>query len=233
MLKLWASSIAVMLSFCSYAQNIAVRISVKNEKNELVQNATVQVLHAPDSSLYIVKTQKGNDVYFSFQPNTNYFIKITAVGITETVRAFRSGNKDSSFSIIVKPVSKSLDEVTVEARKPLIKQEDDKTIIDAEVLASSSTNAYEVLEKTPGAVVDQDGNVYLNSATPALIYINGREIKLSASDLASLLKSLPANSISKIEVLRSPSAKYDASGSGGIVNIVLKKRREARPERQC
>ncbi|MEJ7609649.1 MAG: outer membrane beta-barrel protein [Ferruginibacter sp.] len=88
---------------------------------------------------------------------------------------------------------------------------------------NSSTNAFEVLEKTPGAIIDQDGNVYLNSATPAIIYINGREIRLGASDLTSMLKSLPAGSIQKIEILRSPSAKFDASGGGGIVNIVLKK----------
>ena len=119
--------------------------------------------------------------------------------------------------------TKNLDEVLVNSRTPLLKQDDDKTIVDAEQLTSSSTNAYEVLEKTPGAIVDQDGNVYLNSGTAATIYINGREIKLSAVDLAQLLKNLPASSVSKIEVLRNPSAKYDAASSGGIVNIILKK----------
>ncbi|NCX94283.1 MAG: TonB-dependent receptor, partial [Gammaproteobacteria bacterium] len=72
-------------------------------------------------------------------------------------------------------------------------------------------------------MIDQDGNVYLNSTTPATIFLNGREMKLSSADLASLLKSLPANSVSKVEIMRSPSAKYDAASSGGILNIVLKK----------
>ena len=132
---------------------------------------------------------------------------------------------DTALTVIVEMVHKisNLGNVTVISKKPLIKQEDDKTIIDAEPLANSSTNAYEVLEKTPGAIVDQDGNVYLNSTIPATVFINGREIKLSSADLASLLKSLPAGSISKIEILRTPSAKYDAESSGGIVNIVLKK----------
>ena len=104
-----------------------------------------------------------------------------------------------------------------------MRQEDDKTIVDPENLAASSTSGYEVLEKTPGLFVDQDGNIYLNSTTPATIYINGREQKMSTADIASLLKSLPPNSIASIEILRTPSAKYDASGGGGIVNIVLKK----------
>jgi hypothetical protein len=104
-----------------------------------------------------------------------------------------------------------------------MKEDGDKTIVDATVLSNSSTNAFEILEKTPGAIIDQDGNVYLNSTTPATIFLNGREMKMSSADLASLLKSLPANSVSKVEIMRSPSAKYDAASSGGILNIVLKK----------
>ena len=170
----------------------------------------------------MVKTLK-NDVFFSLSPNNSYFIKISSVGFKNILQTIRFGNKDTLINFTAEVKSKDLAGVTVTSRKPLIKQEDDKTIVDAGVLAESSTNAFEVLEKTPGAILDQDGNVYLNSATPATIYINGRELKLSAADLSSLLKSLPANSISKIEILRSPSAKYDAENSGGIVNIVLKK----------
>ena len=113
--------------------------------------------------------------------------------------------------------------MTIVSRKPFVTQDDDKTIVDAEALSNSSTNAFEILEKTPGLIADQDGNVYLNSGTPATIQLNGREVKLNTADLASLLKSLPATSVLKIEILRSPSARYDASGTGGIVNIVLKK----------
>ena len=211
-----------MLSFCSIAQDITVRISVNNEKNEPVQNATVQILRIPDSAMLMVKTLK-NGVFFSLSPNNSYFIKISSVGFKNIFQTIRVGNTDTLINFTAEVRSKELAGVTVTSRKPLIKQEDDKTIVDAGVLAESSTNAFEVLEKTPGAILDQDGNVYLNSATPATIYINGRELKLSASDLSSLLKSLPANSISKIEILRSPSAKYDAENSGGIVNIVLKK----------
>jgi hypothetical protein len=95
--------------------------------------------------------------------------------------------------------------------------------VDPEPLAASSTNAYETIEKIPGIFIDQDGNVYLNGLTPAGIQINGRDLKMSASDVAILLKSLPPNAIQKIELIRTPSAKYDASGGGGIVNIVLMK----------
>jgi hypothetical protein len=90
-------------------------------------------------------------------------------------------------------------------------------------LAASSTNAYETVEKVPGVFIDQDGNIYLNGLSPAGVQINGRDLRMSAADIAILLKSLPPNAIQKIELIRTPSAKYDASGGGGLVNIILMK----------
>jgi hypothetical protein len=85
-----------------------------------------------------------------------------------------------------------------------MRQEDDKTIVDPENLAASSTNAYEIMEKIPGLFVDQDGNIYLSSTTPAKVYINGREQRMSTLDIATLLKSLPPNAIASVEILRTP-----------------------------
>ncbi len=212
----------LMSAFVSFSQNAKLTISILNDKQEAVQNATVAVFQLPDSVLKYKKVVSGNS-FFELPVNTNYFLKITAVGFQNLVKQVALA--DTAIAVIIEMQNKvsSLGNVTVVAKRPLIKQDDDKTVVDAEVLANSSTNAYEVLEKTPGAILDQDGNVYLNSTIPATIFINGREMKLSSADLASLLKSLPAGSVSKIEILRTPSAKYDASGSGGIVNIVLKK----------
>ncbi len=222
-LKLIASVIVMFVSYWAAAQNIKLGVVVKNEKGEVVQNATAQILRISDSSIIAVKTLKPN-VFFSVPKNNSYFLRITTVNINKIFQKIFIADVDTTINIAATTKAKNLDAVVVTSTtKALIKQEDDKTIVDAEPLANSSTNALEVLEKTPGAIVDQDGNVYLNSATPATIYINGRELKLSAADVSSLLKSLPANSVSKIEILRSPSAKFDAASSGGIVNIVLKK----------
>ncbi len=212
--------LCLLCKFC-FAQNVAVRIILKNEKNEVVSGATVKVFEKEDSMLAEQTLLSGS--YFLLAANRLYLLKITAATINPIEQRVFLGNKDTTLIITAPANVKNMEAVIVTSRKPLVTQEDDKTIVDAEVLANSSTNAYEVLEKTPGAIVDQDGNVYLNSATPATIQVNGREVKLGAADLASLLKSLPANSIAKIEILRTPSAKYDASSSGGIVNIVLKK----------
>ena len=160
---------------------------------------------------------------FTVNSFSKFLLRLTSVTFENTEKVISVIDKPVTTTFILTRKNTTLADVVVVAKKPLIKQEDDKTIVDAEVLANSSTNAYEVLEKTPGAIVDQDGNVYLASTTPATIMINGREMKLSSADIASLLKSLPAGSVSKIEILRNPSAKYDAASSGGMVNIILKK----------
>ncbi len=211
-----------MMSAVLQAQVRTLQVNVLNNKQEVIEQATVTLLRLPDSSA--IKRQTGNKKpVFSVLTNTNYLLHVTSAGMQEIYRMFIVDDSTFALTVEMQPNISNLQAVTIVAKRPLIKQDDDKTIVDAEVLANSSTNAYEVLEKTPGAILDQDGNVYLNSTIPATIFINGREMKLSSADIASLLKSLPAGSVSKIEILRTPSAKFDASSSGGIVNIVLKK----------
>lgn len=205
------------------AQTISLRVTVSSSKKDSLSGATLQLYSLPDTILLYaqVSTPKGN--VFLVKSFTACFLKASAIGFEPLATAIEIKDQPLNVPLLFKKKLTSLTGVEVTAKKPLVKQEDDKTVIDAAVLANSSTNAYEVLEKTPGAVVDQDGNVYLNSTSPATVFINGREMKISSADLASLLKSLPAGSIAKIEILRNPSAKYDAASSGGIVNIVLKK----------
>jgi hypothetical protein len=161
--------------------------------------------------------------YLTLQTGAAYDLRITAVGMKPLQRVLRPQAAQTTVRFTLETDTKTLDAVAVTAKKPLMRQEDDKTIVDPTPIADISTNAFELLEKTPGLFTDQDGNVYLTSATPATIYINGREQKMGAADLATLLRSLPPHSIERIEIMRTPSARYDASGGGGALNIVLKK----------
>ncbi len=204
-------------------QTTSLQVNLLSAKNDTLNNINVQLYLLPDTSLADTKIYSGKSLSFTVNKISKYIIRISSSSFESADKLLAVIDKPAIITITVKRKVTSLQNVLVISRKPLIKQEDDKTIVDAETLANSSTNAYEVLEKVPGAIVDQDGNIYLNSATPATIYINGREMKMSAEDIAALLKSLPAGSISKIEILRTPSAKYDAGNSGGIVSVVLKK----------
>ena len=222
-MKLKAIFFIFLLMGCMqvFAQTAKLRVLIIDDKKDTIQNATAVLYSLPDTALVTKKIMLA-EIFFNIKTKTNYVLKITAAGLQDKWLPVII-NADTLIKAEMRYKINNLGNVTVVSKKPLIKQEDDKTIIDAEVLANSSTNAYEILEKTPGTIVDQDGNVYLSSTTPATILINGREMKLSSADIASLLKNLPAGSVSKIEILRTPSAKYDASSSGGMVNIVLKK----------
>lgn len=223
-IRLYCISLTIILfSNALHAQTVDLQVAIKTSRAEVLENATIQLFGLPDTLL--LRSQVSKRPYNSFQvkPSTSYLIKVSAIGFQTLEQVVPVQNKMVTITLQLTEKSNALKEVTIVSKKPLLKQEDDKTIVDADVLASSSTNAYEVLEKTPGIIVDQDGKIYLSSTTPATVYINGREIKMSANDIASFLKNLPAGSLSKIEILRTPSARYDAVNSGGIVNIVLKK----------
>src|SRR5690606_16564259 len=97
------------------------------------------------------------------EEGVNYTIKITATGYQPFHSQFMVADSTTELSFTLKEDPGSLNEVTVKAIKPLMRQEDDKTVIDPQVLVESSTNGYEILEKTPGLFIDQDGNIYISS----------------------------------------------------------------------
>lgn len=206
------------------AQQTPVIIKVINQKKEPVAFASITVINRLDSTEIIKKGADSSGIArFSLTKNGQYTVKITSVNYQTIEKGIAITGNQTSFSFTADPLGKILETAVVISQKPLMRQEDDKTIVDPENLVAASTNGYEVIEKTPGLFIDQDGNIYISSLTPASVQINGREMKLSAADMATMLKSLPPNSIDKIEIVRTPSAKYDASSSGGVVNIVLKK----------
>lgn len=215
---------ASLTGFPALAQHVNVNVKVVNPKQQPVSFASVTMIPATDSTrlLQAVADSSGL-VQFQQIAQGQYIVKATSINFEPVEKRIIVRGTNAVFTLVMETASKTLGGVTVTATRPLMRQEDDKTIVDPENLAVSSTNAYEIIEKTPGLFVDQDGNIYLNSTTPATIYINGREQKMSTADIATMLKSLPPNSIASIEIMRTPSARYDASGSGGIVNVILKK----------
>lgn len=204
-------------------EEINVTFKIMNQKREPVSFASVTVISRADSLHTLKKVADSSGLVVFKLAKGQYLIKISSVNYQSVEKGITVSGNQTFFNFTAEPLPKTLGNVVVTSQKPLMKQEDDKTIIDPENLVATSTSGYEVIEKTPGLFVDQDGNIYISSLTPATIQINGREMKMSASDVATMLKSLPPDAISKIEIVRTPSAKYDASSSGGIVNVILKK----------
>lgn len=216
------SLFTVLLSLSSAGQ-LPLNVKVTGPKKEAVAFAAVQVFSMPDSTVKKADmTDSMGNVIFLLDTAAAYRIVVQAAGYKPLNSEIARGNT-TPLHLVLQEGGNALNEVVIRSSRPMIRQEEDKTIVDPEYLAEASSNGYEILEKTPGLFVDQDGNIYLNSATPATVYINGREMKMSRNDIATVLKSLPPSSILRIEILRTPSARYDASGSGGLVNVVLKK----------
>ena len=203
---------------------LRVRVVLLDAKQSPLMGAAVQLTSRADTTEWVnALTDSLGVAVVSLRTDQPYALRATALGMRSLSKGIKPTASQTTFRFVLETEVQSLNTVTVTAKKPLLRQQDDMTIVDPTPIADISTNAYDLMEKTPGLFLDQDGNVYISSATPATIYINGREQKLSAADLATLLKSLPPNSIDRMEIMRTPSAKYDASGSGGAVNIVLKK----------
>ncbi|MFH1320690.1 MAG: outer membrane beta-barrel protein [Bacteroidota bacterium] len=209
-----------MTGFC---QGQSLNIVVKENEKTFLTGAIVQITNVFDSEKLVRATDLTGIARFDRLKEGLYTVNISYIGFQplEASVNITTGQQEFEFRMIEDAYL--MNEVIVTARRPVIRQVEDKMIIDPESMASISTNTLEILESTPGLLVDQDGGIYLSSATPAMIFINGREQKMSTQDIMTIMRSLPPSSVKSIEVIRTPSAKYSASTSGGIINVVLKR----------
>lgn len=123
--------------------------------------------------------------------------------------------------------SKALKEVSITSRKKMIERKIDRTIVNvAAFITTAGTDAFDLLQRLPGLRLADDGNIS-QMGRGATIYVDGKPTYLAGADLAAYLKSLPADLLDKIELMPNPPAKYDAAGSGGIINIITKKNKQA------
>jgi iron complex outermembrane recepter protein len=130
--------------------------------------------------------------------------------------------------VILSTAVNRLDEVVVTADKAVVEVHADKLVFNVSASASASgNNGLELLSKAPGVVVDMDNNIILQGKSGVLIFINGRPSRLSGNDLANLLEGLRSDDIETVEIITNPSSRYEAEGTAGIINIVMKKNRRA------
>lgn len=156
-----------------------------------------------------------------------YTLKVSIIGYEPIIyRRLHLGPESDLGVMTLKLNSLTLAEVTIQGKKELLEHDGRKLIFNADQsLASSGNNTFELLQRIPGVTLDKQGSILkINGREGGLITVNGRQTYLSLPDLMNILQGMSANTISKVEVISNPSSDMDASGNGGIINIVLKDR---------
>ncbi len=160
-------------------------------------------------------------------PPGNYTVVVSFIGYESKsvdVNIPEKNNDINLGTISIGVTAEILKEITVEGQKALIEEKVDRTIYNAENDATAKGgDASDVLRRVPMLTVDLDGNVSLRGNQNIQVLINNKPSTIVASSIADALKQIPADEIKTVEVITSPSAKYDAEGSAGIINIITKK----------
>ncbi len=207
-------------------------ITVLNEKHQLAAGVTVTLVNAVNKA--VLKTgitnAKGEVVFSDISAGEHYFT-ISSAGYQSQVTAgytfpLASGT-DKKQTIQLLPAVANLQEVTVTGNRPFIQNLQGKVIINPEASVTNvGTSVLELLEKSPGVLVDKNGGISLQGKTGVLVLIDDKPTFLSGTELSNLLGSMSSTQVDQIELIANPSAKYDANGNAGIINIKTKKNKQ-------
>lgn len=207
-------------------QTFALKGSFTTAQKTKIEGLNIQLLKA-DNKVLVKLELAAADGSFTFEkiPRGNYLLLTQSLSFAPYQSAAIVLDKDINLgTLILEPFTTSLKEVVVSGTKPFIQQQYDKTVLNvASSITAVGSNALEVLAKAPGITLDQNDNIAMRGKQGVLVMIDGKFVPMSGQDLANMLKSMSAGQIEKIDLITNPSAKYDAAGNAGIIDIRLKK----------
>lgn len=221
--------ISSQIVYSQNTENVKITGQVTDSKAQILPYANVLLTKTADTSL--VKAAL-TDSIGKFEINgvepSNYLIVTSMSGYLSNYYSLKiiGGSANINLpTIILAPDTKTLKGITIKYTRPFIQLQAGKLIVNVEnSIVSTGGTALDVLKKTPEVNVNaQSDQISLKGKTGVLIMIDGRQTHLSSADVSNLLKSMPADNISKIEIITNPSSKYDAAGTSGIINIIMKK----------
>jgi iron complex outermembrane recepter protein len=209
------------------AQSFSITGKIALEDNEKMAITSVNLYPENNQNLLKVVVTSANGG-FSFQnvKPGNYVLKISYIGCEPyTSKVFTVLDKNVQLPVIaLQKATAELKEVVIKNEKPMVQVLADKTVFNVEnTLNATGTSGFELLRKAPGVVIDNNDNLIVEGKTGVLIYIDGKQSFLTGTDLSNYLKTIQATDIEAVEIITQPSAKYDAAGNAGIINIKLKK----------
>jgi iron complex outermembrane recepter protein len=224
--------VALLATAATYAQNKTTIVgTVTDNTKKPISTATVSLLKAKDSSLVKTAiTEKDGKFEIATNLQGKFLVSYQLIGFEKKYGSVFEITAQKTIDIAtvqLEPAVKKLEGVTVVSRKPMIEVKADKTIFNVEnSINATGSDAFELLQKSPGIQVDNNDNISMKGKTGVRVYIDGKMTQLDTKDLAAYLKSINSNDVEAIEMISNPSAKYDASGNAGIINIRLKKNKK-------
>jgi hypothetical protein len=206
-----------------------IKVSVLTDQHLPAENITVQLLKIQDSSLVkvAITDKEGLALFENIKPG-NYHLKMSAINFASQFSDAFQLSTDKP-EIILPPIqiskkTEQLKEVVVSTKKPFIQKLTDRIVVNVDnSIVSAGSTAMDVLERSPGVTIDQNDQISLRGKKGVIIMIDEKISPMTGADLANFLKSLPSSSIDRIDIITNPSAKYDASGNSGIIDIHMKK----------
>ena len=228
-MKKWISLFAFIgMALGSMAQKTSGKISVTVKgDNQLLENATVYLLAVKDSSLVKLSiTSKTGVAEFENILHGQYLIKATNINFEPYHSDPFTLNAETLTlpQIVLSRAASQMQGVTVKAQKPFIQKLTDRIVVNVEnSIVSSGSTAMDILERSPGVAIDQNESISLRGRSGVIIMIDGKPTPMAGNELGAYLRGLPSSAIERIDLITNPSAKYEAAGNSGIIDIRLKK----------
>lgn len=203
-------------------QEITLTGKITDTDKQALAYVTIQCAKEADSSIVKGDVSDNNGLFRLTLPKDNYFITFRYAGLfTDTIHVSIDSDKTDLGSIMMRPIA-SLENIEIVGQQSTMEFHLDKRVFNVGTdLNNQGANATQILENIPSVTVDTDGNVSLRGNSNVRILIDGKMSGFSSS--AEALQQLQGDNIEKIEVITNASARYDAEGEAGIINIILKK----------
>lgn len=236
MKKITLSLILLISLFISYTNSysqdkkegtVLKGVVVDKTSGAAMESATIQVFKSEDSTLYNgASTDKSGSFIINNIPEGMYTVKVSYIGystaVAKNVKAGKDRKEINLGKVQLEVNSEMTQEINVVDEAPTMTFEDGKKVYDVKKdLTAQNGNVLDMLKNVPSVNVDNDGNVSLRGSGNVKILIDGKPSAL-LSNGTQVLQNIPANMIEKVEIVNNPSAKYEAEGISGIINLVMK-----------
>jgi len=222
------SLICILFFIASQLFAGTIKGKIVDNKNKPLEFASASLINSKTMKFVKgeVSNEKGEFVIDKVSPG-EYVLAVTMVGYEkkelEKVNVDTKENLIIEKAIVLNETSHQLATVEVVSKKKFIEQTVDKMVVNPDAsITSASENVYEIMKKLPGVSIDNNDNISLKGKQGVKVLIDDKPTYVSSDQLATMLKSMQGKNIDRIEIMENPSARYDAEGNSGIINIKTK-----------